>query len=236
MQLSDARPARDFALQFGIKGVVFGKPGSGKTPVCVNTAPRPFLLASEPGMLTLRQSTVPTFCAFNSAKIDEFFQWWMGSHEVNQFDTLVWDSASQGMEAYVDMEMSKGNKSGGEAHGLRAYGNAARAMYKHLSNLYFQPRKHIILITKQDNNNINGNIYARPYFPGKDLNVRVPHLFDLVMQLGKYNNIPGAPPVEDGHLAFKTKETFDSMGRDRSGNLAAYEPPDLSKIFAKAVI
>ena len=232
MNLSDAKPAKDFAIQFGVKAVVYGRPGSGKTPICVETAPQPFLLASEPGMLTLRRSNCPTYPAFTAAKIDEFFLWWFSSHESRQFNTLIWDSASQGMEAYVDFELSKGNKSGGDAHGLKAYGNAARATMKHLSGLYFQQQKHVVLITKLNVADMNGGQYRRPYFPGKDLNIRVPHLFDLVMELGMFN-VPGVMPSPT--RAFSTAETFDAMGRDRSGTLGVFEPPNLATIFAKCL-
>lgn len=232
MQLSDARPAKDFAIQFGVKTVVYGGPGEGKTPICAGTAPRPFFLASEPGMLTLRRSDVPTYPAFTPAKMDDFFLWWLTSREPDQFDTLIWDSASQGMEAYVDMEISKGNKSGGEAHGLKAYGDAARAMMKHMSALYFQQRKHIVLITKLNTVTRNGVTIDRPYFPGKDLNVRVPHLFDLVMRLGSYN-IPGVLPSPT--KAFRCKPSFDMMARDRSDQLSEFEPANLTHIFNKAM-
>ena len=231
MQQSDLRPARDFALQFGCKAVVYGKPGSGKTPVCVNTSPRPVFLASEPGMLTLRNSTVPTFTAFNPTKVDEFMLWFKGSNEAKNFDTLIWDSTSQSFEKYIEHEMGTGqSKAGNEQHGMRVYGKMARWAYGHLADLYFMPQKHIILISKLERFEINGTIYNRPYYPGKVLPVQVPHLFDLVTCLGDWN-VPGVGETK----AFRTKETYDFMGRDRSGQLGEYEPPDISKIIAKVM-
>lgn len=230
MQASDLRPARDFAVQFGCKAVVYGKPGAGKTPICVNTSPRPLLLASEPGMLTLRASTCPTFTAFTGAKVEEFFTWWHGSNESKAYDTLIWDSPSQSAEQLIKEGMSGSSKSGNEAHGMRVYGQMARDMIKHLDKLYFQPQKHIILIAKLERMEINGSIYHRPYFPGQQLPVQVPHLFDLVTCLGDWN-VPG----HGEQKAFRTKEAYDYAGRDRSGALAEYEPPDVSRLIAKVM-
>lgn len=230
MQQSDLRPAREFALQFGVKAVVTGKPGAGKTPVAAKTSPRPLLLASEPGMLTLRDSNCPTYTAFNPAKVDEFMLWFKGSHEAKNFDTLIWDSASEAAEKFIQAEMGGTSKAGNEQHGMRVYGKMARWMYGHLTDLYYMPQKHIVLIAKMERLDVNGMIYHRPYFPGKQLPVQVPHLFDLVTILGDWN-IPGHGDAK----AFRTKETFDYMGRDRSGRLAEYEPPDVSKIIAKAM-
>lgn len=215
-----------------MKGVIFGKPGSGKTPVAAKTSPRPILLASEPGMLTLRDSTCPTYTAFNPAKVDEFMTWFKMSNEAKNYDTLIWDSASEAAEKYITTEMGSGtSKAGNEQHGMRIYGKMARWMYDHLSSLYYMPQKHIVLIAKMERFEVNGMIYHRPYFPGKQLPVQVPHLFDLVTVLGDWN-VPG---LQGETKAFRTKESFDYMGRDRSGRLGEYEPPDLSKIIAKVM-
>lgn len=231
MQASDLQPARNFALQFGCKAVVYGKPGTGKTPICVKTAPRPLLLASEPGMLTLRDSTCPTYTAFTGARNEEFFTWWFGSNESKAFDTLIWDSSSEYAEMLVREGMGGASKAGNEAHGMRVYGKMARDVMDKFTKLYFQQQKHIILIAKMERLDINGAIYHRPYFPGKQLPTAVPHLFDLITCLGTWN-IPG---VTGEQVAFRTKETYDYTGRDRSGRLAEYEPPNVTSLIAKVM-
>lgn len=233
ISMSDFKPAKEFALQFGIKAVVFGGPGSGKTPICSTTAPRACVCMTEPGFMSMRKSNVPTFPAFNSIRFEEFVAWGTQSTEAKNFDTFVIDSISQAAEKKVDEELGSTTKGGNEAHGMRAYGKMARFMMEQLNKLYFLPQKHIILVTKLQKLEQNGVVYNRPYFPGRELPVRVPHLFDLVTCLGDWN-IPGVVPSPT--KAFRTKETYDHMGRDRSGNLAEYEPPDLSQIFAKAML
>lgn len=233
MQASDLRPARDFAQNFGCKVVIYGGPGSGKTPVSLTTATAPVVLMSEPGFLSVRKSDAPTWPAFNPAKVDEFFLWFHGSAESRNYQTLVWDSASQSHEQRIEEELNAGSKSGGDAHGKRAYGVANRWMMGHLNKLYFMPQKHIVLITKMQAFEVNGGIYKRPYFSGQELPVRVPHLFDFVLQLGNFN-ISGVVPSPT--RAFLCQEQFDAQARDRSGQLNLYEPPNLAQLFAKAMV
>lgn len=231
MNQADLKPAQSFALNFGVKSVVYGKPGSGKTPICCDTAPRPVLMICEPGMLSMRKSTVPTWPAFNSARVDEFMLW-LASPESKNFDTVIIDSVSQMAEKNVEEGLGGTSKGGNEAHGLKVYGAMSRWMMKLLNQLYFMPQKHVILIAKMQAFEQNGMIYSRPYFPGRELPVRVPHLFDEVLCLGDYS-IPGVVPAPT--KAFRCKESFDMMARDRSGNLAEYEPPDITKLIAKCV-
>src|SRR5512147_1136630 len=94
MQITDLKPAKQFAQQFGVKTICYGPPGSAKTPT-INTAPRPVLLATEPGLLSMRGSEVPTWIAPTKDKIDEFMKWFEHSSEAKNFDTLAIDSISQ---------------------------------------------------------------------------------------------------------------------------------------------
>lgn len=235
MNINDIKPACEFAQNFGVKAVIYGKAGAAKTPIALNTAPKPLLLLSEPGLLSVKKSTAATFPAFNPARVDEFFAWWLGSREADRFDSLIWDSVSQSAERKVEEELGVGSKAGNEAHGMRAYGNMSRWMMGHLGKLYFQPNKHIFLICKMQNLEVNGMIYRRPYFPGKELPVRVPHLFDYILELGDFN-VPGVTPSPT--KAFRTKEAYDAMARARSDDpakWAEYEPPNLTKFIAKAM-
>ena len=137
MQQSDLRPAKEFAQNFGVKALIYGPAGTGKTPL-INTAPRPLLLACEPGLLSMRGSNVPTYPAYTAAKIDEFFKWFFGSTEVKNFDTIAVDSVSQMADIYLQ-EASKTIK-----HGYQDYEPIASFVFypiqAHVFNL--QRRSH----------------------------------------------------------------------------------------------
>lgn len=221
MDARDLKPASEFARIYGCKVCCYGPPGHGKTPL-MNTAPRPLLLATEPGLLSMRGSTVPTYLADTPSKIDDFFNWFFGSNDAKNYDTLGVDSGSEMAGIYLIEALSK------NAHGMKAYGVMAERTEKWLRKLYFLPNKHIYFIAKQEI--ITENNYKRPYFPGKYLPVQVPHLFDFILNLD-IHNVPGTGQVK----ALQCAESFDRMARARTGNLNMFEYPDLSQLFNKAM-
>lgn len=223
MDQRNLRPARDFAIQFGVKALIYGAPGSGKTPI-LNTAPRPLLLACEPGLLSMRNSNVPTFLGYDAKSIDDFFEWFFKSAETKNYDTVAIDSTSQMAEIYV-LNAQKRN-----SHGLKAYGEANTKTMEHLSGLYYTRFKHTYLIAKETIAEDNGTRIRMPYHPGKELPVKVPHMYDEILHLG-IHNVPGYGQAK----SFQCNGTFDILARDRTGSLSEYEPPDFSKLVAKAM-
>lgn len=223
MDQRNLRPARDFAIQYGVKALVYGPPGSAKTPV-INTAPRPVLLACEPGLLSMRGSNVPTFTAFTAAAIDEFFKWFFSSTETKNFDTIAIDSTSQMAEIYLQ-DALRTNK-----HGLKAYGEMATRTLEQLNGLYFTQQKHTYLIAKEETINDNNINVRKPYFPGKQLSVEIPHKYDIITRLAQHN-VPGMGATR----AFRCIGSLEELARDRTGQLAEYEPPDFGKLVEKAM-
>lgn len=223
MNSSDLRPAKEFAQHFGVKSIIYGPPGTGKTPI-VNTAPRPLLLACEPGLLSMRNSNVPTYRAFTAKAIDEFFLWFFNSAEVKNFDTLAIDSTSQMADIYLQ-EAKKTIK-----HGLQQYGVMAENTMGHLRRLYFTEYKHAYLIAKEQTLTVNNIQLRKPYYPGQQLPIDVPHMYDNVLHLAKVP-IPGVGE----QLAFRCIGSYDTIARNRTGNLNEFEPPDFGQIVQKAM-
>lgn len=224
MQDKDLKPAGTFAQRYGVKMAAYGPPGSGKTPL-VNTAPRPVMLICEPGMLSMRGSTVPAWDGFTVERIDEFYKWLFSSAEAKKYDTVCVDSVVQMAE--IRLAAAKKNV----AHGLKAYGIMSEWVYKHLADLYYMQNKHTYLIGKEGEHETNGAMQKRMVFPGKELNTSVPHLYDLIARVAKVT-IPGMNGLT---LAVQTTENFNGFARDRTGKLNEYEPPNLANIFAKAM-
>lgn len=223
MQLSDLRPAKDFARMFGAKSIIYGPPGSAKTPG-VNYAPRPVLLSCEPGMLSMRGSTVPTWEAHTAERIDEFFEWFFKSTETKNFDTLAVDSASEMCEIYLN-RAKKQNK-----HGLAAYGQMAEDVLKHLNGIYYTQQKHAYIIAKQELVFESNFRVKRPYYPGQQLPVQMPHKYDFILHLD-IQNVPGMGQVP----AFRCIGSIDTMARNRTGNLAEFEPPNFGQLVQKVM-
>lgn len=223
MNMKDLKPAKDFAQCFGIKAVIYGPAGSGKTPV-INSCPRPVLLATEPGLLSMKNSLIPTWQGYTPDTINDFFKWFFGSDETKNFDTLAIDSTSHMAEIYLQAAL-KTNK-----HGLAAYGEMATETLKHLNTLYYTRYKHTYLIAKQEIIAENGITIKRPYYPGKQLPVELPHKYDQILQLD-IQNVPGVGQVK----AFRCQASIDVLARDRTGMLAEFEEPNFSKLVLKAM-
>lgn len=217
MNINDLKPADNYAIQTGMKAIIFGPPGSSKTPT-IRTCPNPVLLATEPGLLSMKGSNVPTWIAPTKNKIDEFMKWFEFSAEAKKFDTLAIDSVSQMCNIALDESTSK--------HGLAQYGDMAEYVMPYLKRLYFMPNKHMFLICKEE---VTSAGIRRPSFPGKFLPTEIPHLFDCILRLAKVNI-----PNFGEQLAFQCNGSFDVVARNRTGNLDMYEPPDFGLLIKKA--
>jgi hypothetical protein len=188
------------------------------------------LAVVEPGMLSMRNSQIPAVDCFTAQRCDEFFAWLFGSNEAKNFDTIAVDSVSQMCEMYLAVELGGKSKAGNKVDGKAAYGNMARKVMEHMTGLYYLQQKHTYLICKEDVFEVGSTTARRPYFPGKDLNVKVPHLYDIILHV-EDANIPGVGMQR----CFRTLGNFDTAARDRSGRLNEYEPCDLTALFTKVV-
>jgi len=225
MNISNLKPVNTLAAKNGVKAIAYGPAGSGKTPL-IQTAPRPVMLACEPGTLSLRNvSYVPAWDAYTYPRIKEFFDWFFQSNESKTFDTLCIDSLSQLAEIVLAhfLPMHKDPR--------KAYGDLSQTTMKWVNDLYFRPETNLYLICKQITVDENGTM-KKPYFPGQDLNVKIPHLFDEIWHIAPAI-VPGAGPKPV--TAVRCHPSFDIMARDRSGNLAEFEQPNLANLFNKAM-
>ena len=237
MKMSDLKPAGSLAQQYGAKIILYGKPGLGKTPM-INTCPRPVLLATEPGLGSMKGSTVPTWEGHTPERIEEFFEWVKSSAEVKNFDTIAIDSGSQLAEIVLAHWQSKSKD------GRKAYGEMSKQCMEWFDGLFFMKQKHVVLNCKQMmaeagkqvvNNggqiSVEMTYQAQPFFPGQDLNIKVPHRYDLILHAG-LARVPGVPQEV---TAIRTRSTAEILARDRFGRLDELEQPHLGNIIAKTM-
>ncbi len=229
MDIRDLKAAGDHAQNFGVKAIVYGPAGTGKTPI-LNTAPRPVLLATEAGLLSMRGSTIPTYEAYTSQRVDEFFKWFFNSTETKNFDTLGIDSGSQIADIYLNAALQGTSKQGNKKHGMAAYGEMATNTMEHLRTLYYTRYKHVYMICKEEIADVDYQSLRRPYFPGKVLPIDVPHLYDFIIRLARAN-VPGAGET----LAFQCVGNMNVLARNRTGNLNEFEPPHFGNLVQKAM-
>lgn len=228
MQASQLKPASSFAQNYGFKAIAYGPPGEGKTPL-IKTAPRPVMLVCEPGMLSMRDAHhVPAWEGYTPEKCAEFFTWLSKSHEAKNFDTVCVDSFTQYAEILLKRALAK------NTHGLKAYGVMAEEVNETAHLLYYMPQKHVYLVCKETTIDEGGVRKRRPYFPGQDLNVKMPHLFDAILHIAKAQ-IPGFIKPQ---MAIRTLGSIDVMARIRTSKpdlFFEFEPPDLAALIQKSM-
>lgn len=117
------------------------------------------------------------------------------------------------------------------SHGLKAYGAMSEHVMLRATDLFYMPQKHVYLICKETGREEAGVQRRVPFFPGQDLNVKIPHMFDAILRIAK-TNIPGIPQRT---LAIQTQSSSDVLARDRFGRLDEFEPPNLTALIQKAL-
>lgn len=223
MQLSDLRCVRDLVQRYGVKAVVYGGPGTGKTPL-LTTAPHPVHAFAESAMLAIRTSTHPGYMINTYSRMKDYTLWACTSQEAKQFHTKTFDSISQMAQIILDEEKEMGHKDP-----RKSYMNMGDKMMQMMNWIYFAPDMNAIMLAKETILEIDGKKMYRPLFPGQALDAAIPHLFDAFWRLEWFADQKG-----ERHRVIRTRENFSAFARDRSGNLAELEPPDLTYLINKA--
>ena len=229
MNINDVKPCSQLVQRFGVKFILYGGPGMGKTPM-LTTIPNSIIAFTEPGLLSIRKHNGAGVMTTTYKEIREFWMWAIQSHEARQFETKCSDSLSQMAEIILaeEQEAITTGKSK-NADPRSAYFEMAKKMMEIMNWIYYAPNFNAGLLAKAGQIEFGGVTKARPYFPGQDLNIRVPHLFDSVWHVEEVNTTPGKT-----QRVIRTKENYTSFARDRSGNLAELEPADLNALITKS--
>lgn len=227
------QPNQNFGLKFtttdvaarstGIKALVYGKAGVGKTVLC-STAPRPLIVAVERGLLSLRTKAVPVAMVQSYEAAQELYRWVTGSLEARQIDTLCFDSLTDMGETLLAVEKSR-NKDP-----RKAYGNVADQILLLVRAFLAIPEKHMYFSAKEEwsKDEATGVCKYQPMMPGQKLGPQLPYLFDEVFHMGV-----GKTPEGQSFRYLQTQPDLQYEAKDRSGILAPMEPPDLSLVFNK---
>lgn len=215
-------------LSNGVKGVVFGPSGVGKTRL-IGTAPRPFIFNAEKGLLSLRQYKIPYVTVSTFKELDDAFAWAVKSNEAKNFDTFALDSLSEIAEVVTANERKRNPDA-------RKYVPAAADSVYHLVRAFRDlPRKHVVCIAKQQTVEVGdlstGSIKcATPLMPGEKLQNNLPYFWDVVLHM--CNGVTSEGKKWEG---LHTSATPYWQAKDRSGRLEPLEYPDLTNLFKKAM-
>jgi len=229
MRTSDLVPVSALAHGYGVKCIVYGPPGQAKTPIVATTTPRPVICLVEPGANSLRDCNhIPAWDAVgNTARVTEFVQWAM-SPDAAPFDTLIIDSVSEYAENVLNTLLPK------QKDPRKAYGLMNTEVYDNLSKLFYLRGKHVVLICKENESEIDGVFRKQPRFPGNAIYGSVSHLYDGIF----YQHTTRIHGVPKPQLAVRTAPTPGIIARARvtlNSTLQELEPPHYGNIFAKLI-
>lgn len=210
--------------QQGVKAIVYGGAGSGKTVLC-STAPSPVILSAEAGLLSLKKFNLPYIQINNYKDLEEAYNWVMKSNESKQFHTICLDSLTEIAEVVLADLKTKTKDP------RKAYGEVQDQVLSLLRDFRDMPQKHVYFSAKQERmkDEATGTFIYGPMMPGTKLPQQLPFFFDEVFQLFVYQD----PQTKEEIRALRTKKDFQYEAKDRSGNLEIWEPPNLSQIFDK---
>ena len=209
----------------GIKALVYGGAGSGKTTLC-GTAPSPLIISAEAGLLSLRNKSHPVLTVNTAAELDEAFDWCRDNATKNGIKTVCLDSISEIVEQILKDEKSK-TKDPRAAYGEMA--NKAITIAKQFRDL---PGLHVLITAKQTTatDPITGVAKAQPTAPGQQVGPALPYLFDLVMHAATEKD-----PEGKTYHYLRTHAAFNAEAKDRSGSLDELEYPDFTNIVNKVL-
>jgi hypothetical protein len=220
----------------GVKMLVYGRAGRGKTTLCA-TCPNPIIFSAESGLLALSDHQLPYVEVKTVDDLTDLYNWCKSSSEARQFQTICIDSLSEIGE--VVLSNAKAQKVNGKLIDPRqAYGLLIEQMTKTIRAFRDLPGFHVYMSAKQEFNKdeTTGVMMNGPSMPGAKLSQQLPYFFDEVFQLdiGKLAPNPSVPgDTGQSYRFLRTQPDFQNDAKDRSGRLDPIEEPHLGKIIQK---
>lgn len=209
----------------GVKMLVYGGPGSGKTRL-ITTLPYPVIGTAEGGLLSIRGSNIKTAEIKSIEQLGEFYMWCKSSHEAKQHQSIGLDSISEVMEVVLANAKLKGDIRGAYGEVLERGLQFVR-MFRDLPfNIYVSAKMEMI-------KDQYGRQVFVPLLPGQKLGPQLPYFFDEVFHRTAINvqTQTGAIQRVETLQVCQTDEHVNT--KDRSGRLDTYEPADLGHIITK---
>ena len=186
----------------GVKCIVFGGAGVGKTRLCA-TAPRPIIISAEEGLLSLSDVD----CAFVEIKslkdLDDAYKQLRNSDD---YDTICLDSLSEIAEVLIH-ELKPNFKDA-----RQAYAALADAMIPMLKRFRDIKGKNTVFTCKKIDvkDEESGVVTTELFLPGNVLSNQIPYLVDELFYMD----------VDRTGIPFlQTKPNRKAFSKDRSGAL-----------------
>lgn len=208
----------------GIKVLVYGQAGAGKTCLCATTPDhaRTIILSAEAGLLSIIGADIAVIEIKSIQDLMNAYHWLATDPQGQSYDWICLDSVSE-MGEVILSAAKKTVKDPRQAYGemqekmedmIRAFRDLPR-------NVYFTAK----LESYQDD---TGVVRYQPMLPGKKLGQALPYFFDEVFFLRVEKNADGEPV-----RYLQTTPDIKYHAKDRSGRLSEREVANLAHIQQK---
>lgn len=207
----------------GVKCLVYGKAGAGKTRLC-STAPSPLIISAEAGLLTLRDLDLPVLVVNTAQDVWDALKWCETDAVKSGIQTVCLDSISEITETILQNEKKKTKDP------RQAYGEMAGQTIEMVKAFRDLPGLHVLVTAKEvtATDPITGVARAQPTAPGQQVGPALPYLFDEV-----FHAATDKDPQGNTFHYLRTHAGYNADAKDRSGTLDEMEFPDLTHIIGK---
>ncbi|VTU25201.1 phage nucleotide-binding protein [Variovorax sp. PBS-H4] len=219
------RSTRDSAVTQGLKILVHGPSGAGKTKLCATAPGKPIIISAEAGLLSLRDVDIPVLEVASISDVHEAYAFLI-SPEGQVYDWVCIDSISEIAEVVLNTEkkLTKDPR--------QAYGALAEQMTDLVRAFRDLPGRNVYMSCKQDKtkDEQSGAVLYGPSAPGQRMAQALPYFFDEVFAYRVEKD-----PEGNTTRWLQTGRDFTHEAKDRSGALDMFEVPDLAAIAKKIV-
>jgi phage nucleotide-binding protein len=203
----------------GIKLLVYGQAGSGKTTM-IKTLPNPIILSAEGGLLSLKDSDLPFIKVGSMSELRDSYLWLVDNG--GKYQSVAIDSISEIAEVVLNHEKKVAKDP------RQAYGAMQEQMTDLIRAFRDLPMNVYMTAKLEKMTDETGKVMYSPSMPGIKTGQQLPYFFDELLALRVEKD-------SEGNIWHGLKCRGDSawQAKDRSGKLEEWEEPNLSKIIAK---
>lgn len=206
----------------GLNIMIYGPPGVGKTRI-IKTLPKPLIISSERGNLTLKDANIPVAYIQNGQDLKTVYEW-VKADAGKTIQSVALDSVSDIAETMLGIAKRSNNDM------RQAYGQVAELIIDWMKKFRDLPGVHKYFVAQMAafKDEVSGQIKWGPDFPGKQIAKSAPYIFDLLLRAGVHVDEKGERTY---YLQTKADQFYDA--KDRSDKLDPYELPDFGIILNK---
>lgn len=206
----------------GLKILVYGMAGAGKTTLCA-TLPQPIVLSAEGGLLSLQNEDLPYVEIKSMADLMEVYEWATTSAEAKDYKSIALDSISEIAEVCLNYEKKQTKDP------RQAYGAMQEQMADIIRGFRDIPERNVYFSAKcEKSQDQEGRILYSPSMPGNKTGQSLPYFFDEVLALRVEKDAEG-----NTQRALMCDSDGLWQAKDRSGKLDPWEAPDLGDLIKK---